>query len=106
VCVYRVEKQTNRQTKDAAENTTLPCCAMPVQNEAHKDTHTAVTAVHNAPNEHVVGDVVQVTAVLEPRPSRTDVIGRTLALHLQTHTHTTHTNSHLLCTDCGSLLVM
>ena len=34
-------------------------------------------------DQHVVGDVVQVTAELEPRPGGADVVRGALALHLQ-----------------------
>ena len=36
----------------------------------------------NSPNEAVVGDVVQMSTVLEPRSSGTDMVSCTLALHL------------------------
>lgn len=34
-------------------------------------------------NQHVVGDVVQVTTEFQPRPGGTDVVGGALSLHLQ-----------------------
>ena len=36
----------------------------------------------DSPNEAVVGDVIQMSTVLEPRSSGTDVVSCTLALHL------------------------
>lgn len=34
-------------------------------------------------NQHIVGDVVQVTAEFQPGPGSTDVVGGALSLHLQ-----------------------
>mmetsp|Transcript_7113 Transcript_7113/g.10670 ORF Transcript_7113/g.10670 Transcript_7113/m.10670 type:complete len:313 (-) Transcript_7113:1449-2387(-) len=39
----------------------------------------------DGPNEHVVGDVVQVAAVLEPGPGHADVVGGALPLRLDQH---------------------
>lgn len=43
-----------------------------------------VLAVEGA-DEHVVGDVVQVAAELEPGAGHADVVSRALALHLDQH---------------------
>lgn len=43
--------------------------------------HGVVLVVDRA-DQHVVGDVVQVTAELEPRPGGADVVRRALSLHL------------------------
>lgn len=47
------------------------------------DLVDAVVLAVDGGDQHVVGDVVQVTAELEPRPRGADVVGGALPLHLR-----------------------
>jgi len=47
------------------------------------DAVDAVVVDVDGADQHVVGDVVEVTAELEPGPGGADVVRRALALHLE-----------------------
>lgn len=71
-----------KHTEQVTQNTTHYNASI-----GHRDTYS--------PNEHVVGNVIQMSTVFQPRPSWTDVVCRTFSLNLSTISYILISSLHI-----------